>query len=78
MIWYPYEQMKTMQPPCRIVNAEGVYLETEDARLIDSISSWWSVIHGYKHPELNRAIQEQLEKKRNLSVWRLPSQDKRP
>lgn len=62
MIWYPYEQMKTMKAPYKIVNAEGVYLYTEGQKLIDSISSWWSVIHGYKHPELNRAVETQLEK----------------
>ncbi|MCD7735465.1 MAG: adenosylmethionine--8-amino-7-oxononanoate transaminase [Lachnospiraceae bacterium] len=62
MIWYPYEQMKTMKAPYKIVDAQGVYLYTEDQKLIDSVSSWWSVIHGYKHPEMNRAIQEQLEK----------------
>lgn len=62
MIWYPYEQMKGMKAPYKIIDAEGVYLYTEDQRLIDSVSSWWSVIHGYKHPELNRAIEAQLEK----------------
>lgn len=62
MIWYPYQQMKTMKPPYKIVNAEGVYLYTEDQKLIDSVSSWWSVIHGYKHPELNQAIETQLNK----------------
>lgn len=62
MIWYPYEQMKTMQPPYKIINAEGVYLYTEDRKLIDSISSWWSAIHGYQHPELNNAIETQLAK----------------
>ena len=62
MIWYPYEQMKTMKTPYRVVDAEGVYLCTEDQKLIDSVSSWWSVIHGYKHPELNRAIKAQADK----------------
>ena len=62
MIWYPYEQMKTMKTPYKIVDAQGVYLYTEDQKLIDSVSSWWSVIHGYKHPELNAAIEEQLKK----------------
>ncbi len=60
MIWYPYEQMKTMKLSYEIVNAEGVYLYTKDRKLIDSVSSWWSVIHGYKHPELNRVIEDQL------------------
>lgn len=62
MIWYPYEQMKTMKAPYRIIDAEGVYLYTKEGKMIDSVSSWWSVIHGYKHPELNRAIIEQTEK----------------
>lgn len=63
MIWYPYEQMKTMKPHIKIKDAKGVYLITEDnKKLIDSISSWWSVIHGYKHPELNQALISQVEK----------------
>lgn len=60
MIWYPYEQMKTMKPPYKIVKADGVYLYTEEQKLIDSVSSWWSVINGYNHPELNEAIEKQL------------------
>ena len=39
MIWYPYEQMKTMNSPYEIVDAEGPYLYTKDAKLLDSISS---------------------------------------
>ncbi len=62
MIWYPYEQMKTMKEPWRIVDAEGVWLDTGEKRMIDSVSSWWSVIHGYKHPELNQAIISQVER----------------
>ena len=61
MIWYPYEQLKTMRPPYEIVDAHGVYLCTRDRELIDSVSSWWSVIHGYKHPQLNQAIHQQVD-----------------
>lgn len=62
MIWYPYQQMKTMPAPFEIVDAEGVYLYTKEHKMIDSVSSWWSVIHGYKHPALNEAIIEQVGK----------------
>ncbi|HIV28646.1 MAG TPA: adenosylmethionine--8-amino-7-oxononanoate transaminase [Candidatus Ornithocaccomicrobium faecavium] len=62
MIWYPYAQMKTMPTPYEIVDASGIYLYTKDKKLIDSISSWWSVIHGYNHPEMNQAIHEQVER----------------
>ena len=62
MICYPYQQMKTMSAPFEIVDAEGVYLHTKEHKMIDSVSSWWSVIHGYKHPALNEAIIEQVGK----------------
>lgn len=61
MIWYPYQQMKTMKEPYKIIDAEGVYLKTEEREMIDSISSWWSVIHGYKHPALTEAIKYQAD-----------------
>jgi len=39
---------------------KGVFLYLEDGRtLIDGISSWWSVIHGYNNPELNKVLIEQ-------------------
>lgn len=62
MIWYPYQQMKTMRAPYKIIDAEGVYLYTENNKMIDSVSSWWSVIHGYKHPVLTKAITSQAER----------------
>ena len=46
MIWYPYQQMKTMPAPFEIVDAEGVYLYTKEHKMIDSVSSWWSVIQA--------------------------------
>lgn len=61
MIWYPYQQMKTMKDPYKIIDAEGVMLKTPEREMIDSISSWWSVIHGYKHPVLTEAIKKQAD-----------------
>ena len=52
MIWYPYQQMKTMEEPYKIVDAEGVYLYTEDKKLIDSVSSWWSTIYAVSYTHL--------------------------
>ena len=51
-----------MKEPYRILDAEGVHLYTKDQKLIDSISSWWCMIHGYKHPELTAAIKEQADR----------------
>ncbi len=61
MIWYPYAQMKTMPPPIKVERADGVYLYTDRGKLIDSVSSWWSAIHGYNHPALNAAAKKQID-----------------
>lgn len=61
MIWYPYTQMKNMKEPIKIVGAEGIYLYTETQKLIDTTSSWWSVIHGYNNKELNNVMKEQID-----------------
>lgn len=61
MIWYPYQQMKSMNNPIHVLDAQGVTLCTDRGSLIDSTSSWWSTLHGYKHPVLNSAIIQQVE-----------------
>lgn len=61
MIWYPYEQMKAKKIHYKIIKAEGVYLYTQDKKLIDSVSSWWSTIHGYRHPVLTDALKQQAD-----------------
>ena len=44
-------------------HAEGAVIVLADGtRLIDGMSSWWCVIHGYNHPVLNAAIENQLKK----------------
>lgn len=62
MIWYPYTQMKTMPEPYDITDAEGVYLYSGEKKLIDSVSSWWCVIHGYRNPVISAAMKEQIDK----------------
>ncbi|MFK5969140.1 MAG: adenosylmethionine--8-amino-7-oxononanoate transaminase [Candidatus Marithrix sp.] len=62
-IWHPYSSMQNPMPVYPVVAAEGVYLQLEDgSKLIDGMASWWSVIHGYNHPQLNAAISNQLDK----------------
>ena len=43
-------------------SAKGVRIRLADGReLIDGMASWWCVIHGYNHPQLNAAIRAQLD-----------------
>ena len=44
-------------------SAQGVRLPLADGReLIDGMASWWCAIHGYRHPALDAAVHEQLER----------------
>ena len=61
-IWHPYTSVLHSTEKYEVKSADGVYLTLNDGtKLIDGMSSWWSVIHGYNHPKLNNAINEQLK-----------------
>jgi adenosylmethionine-8-amino-7-oxononanoate aminotransferase len=62
-VWHPYSAMGSNLPIYPVASAEGVRLKLTDGReLIDGMSSWWCAIHGYNHPEMNRALESQIHK----------------
>ena len=62
-IWHPYAPMPGAVAPLPVVAAQGVDLTLADGRtLIDGMSSWWSAIHGYRHPALDAAARTQLDR----------------
>ncbi|PHS25447.1 MAG: adenosylmethionine--8-amino-7-oxononanoate transaminase [Methylophaga sp.] len=61
-IWHPYSSVAYPPTNHEVVSAEGVRLTLADGRtIIDGMSSWWSTIHGYNHPRLNRAAKQQID-----------------
>lgn len=61
-IWHPYTSMIRPLPVYPVASSNGMYLTLADGRrLIDGMSSWWCVQHGYNHPELVEAAKKQLE-----------------
>jgi adenosylmethionine-8-amino-7-oxononanoate aminotransferase len=60
-VWHPYAGLPASPPSLPVVSAQGVRLRLADGReLIDGMSSWWCAIHGYRHPALDAALEEQL------------------
>lgn len=62
-ILHPYAPSTPLAEMQLVKSASGVYLELDSGKkVIDGMSSWWSVIHGYNVPELNAAAVKQLSK----------------
>ena len=61
-IWHPYSSTNSSVPVFPVVGAEGVRLKLNDGReIIDGMSSWWCMAHGYNHPHMNQAMKDQVD-----------------
>jgi len=66
LLWHPYEALDG-EPPYAVEHAQGVRLglRAPDGRaleVLDGMSSWWCAVHGYRHPVLDRAVHEQVQR----------------
>jgi adenosylmethionine-8-amino-7-oxononanoate aminotransferase len=59
-LWHPFTAHADWEPLV-IEQAEGnVLIDTAGKRYLDGISSLWTTVHGHRHPDLDRALVEQL------------------
>lgn len=62
-LWHPYTSTVDPLPCYEVDHAEGAVITLSDGRqLIDGMSSWWCVIHGYSNPVLVEAAKKQIDK----------------
>ncbi|WP_020466416.1 adenosylmethionine--8-amino-7-oxononanoate transaminase [Singulisphaera acidiphila] len=64
-LWHPFTALTDWEAaePLVIDRAEGVYLfDVQGRRYLDGVSSLWCNVHGHRHPTLDAAIRDQLDK----------------
>jgi adenosylmethionine---8-amino-7-oxononanoate aminotransferase len=64
-LWHPFTQQQDWcrEEPLEIERAEGTDLiDVEGSRYIDGVSSLWCNLHGHRHPLIDQAVQDQLER----------------
>ncbi len=60
--WHGFTQMAEYEPWI-IDRAEGCTLVTIDGeRVLDGVSSLWCNVHGHRHPRIDAAVREQLDR----------------
>jgi adenosylmethionine-8-amino-7-oxononanoate aminotransferase len=56
-VWHPYTPLVGAGSPVEVLGATAEFLELADGRrIIDGISSWWTIQHGHRHPPLMAAL----------------------
>jgi adenosylmethionine-8-amino-7-oxononanoate aminotransferase len=64
-LWHPFTQQRDWvgEEPLMIEAAEGTELiDSEGRRYIDGVSSLWCNVHGHRHPTIDAAVREQLDR----------------
>src|SRR3982750_538583 len=64
-LWHPFTQQRDWgrEDPVVIERAEGTDLiDSEGRRYIDGVSSLWCNVHGHRHPRIDAAVRDQLDR----------------
>lgn len=67
LLWHPYGSLEA-GARYSVHGAEGPFVDLvapgaeRPQRVLDGMSSWWSVVHGYRNPVLDAALRAQIDR----------------
>src|ERR671932_35275 len=64
-LWHPFTQQRGWEheEPLVVTHADGCWLfDDQGRRYIDGVSSLWCTVHGHRHPVLDIAVKDQLDR----------------
>jgi adenosylmethionine---8-amino-7-oxononanoate aminotransferase len=64
-LWHPFTQQRgwEREDPVVVTHADGCWLtDDQGRRYIDGVSSLWCTVHGHRHPALDIAVKDQLDR----------------
>jgi adenosylmethionine---8-amino-7-oxononanoate aminotransferase len=64
-VWHPFTQQQgwVEEEPLLIERGEGSHvIDTDGRRYIDGVSALWCNVHGHRHPTIDRAVHEQVDR----------------
>ena len=70
-LWHPFTQQRGWEgeEPLVVSEADGCWLfDDHGRRYIDGVSSLWCTIHGHRHPVLDLAVKDQLDRVAHSSM----------
>jgi adenosylmethionine---8-amino-7-oxononanoate aminotransferase len=67
LLWHPYSSLTSPTHERLVLGAHGTHLELAGrdgiaTEVVDAMSSWWCMIHGYRNPVLDQALHDQVDR----------------
>ncbi|MCA9176456.1 MAG: adenosylmethionine--8-amino-7-oxononanoate transaminase [Planctomycetales bacterium] len=68
LVWHAFTQMAEYEPLIFVEGRGATLVDDTGRELLDGVSSLWCNVHGHRHPRLDAAIREQLDRVAHVTM----------